>query len=78
MELDTYESENGLVQINLTGTENGHINVEYHATTLHKICIAISFTTFFIYIVYLIIRFVIYKYSPKLIEEENKKENNKK
>lgn len=74
MKLDTTESDNGLVQINLTGTENGHINVEYHATTLHKICIIISFTTFFIYIVYLIISFVIYKYSPILKEEENKKD----
>lgn len=70
MKLDTYESENGLVEIHLTGTENGHINLEYHATTLHKICIAISLTTFFAYVIYLIVRFVIYKYSPTLKEKD--------
>ena len=53
--LDVVESDKGLVQLSLDTSVNGHINVEYHATTLHEICILISFTTMGIYFVYLII-----------------------
>ena len=29
---------------------NGHINVEYHATTLHKVCMVISLVTIICYL----------------------------
>lgn len=49
------ESDKGLASISLDTSVNGHINIEYHATALHKICIVISFTTITVYIVYLVI-----------------------
>lgn len=51
--LQTVESSNGLVQINIDSSISGHINVEYHATKLHKICIVISALTFILYLFYL-------------------------
>ena len=53
--LDVTESNNGFIQVSLDSSMNGHINVEYHATTLHKICIVISSLTIVCYIIYLII-----------------------
>lgn len=49
------ESDKGLASIALDTSINGHINIEYHATTLHKICIVISFSTITIYVIYLLI-----------------------
>ena len=45
IKLDVTESNNGFIQISLDNSMNGHINVEYHATTLHKVCMVISLVT---------------------------------
>ena len=49
------ESDKGLASIALDNSVNGHINIEYHATALHKICIVVSFSTIFVYLIYLVI-----------------------
>lgn len=49
------ESDKGLVNLALDTSVSGHINIEYHATTLHKICMAISFSTIALYLIYLLI-----------------------
>lgn len=49
--LEAVESDKGLVQVNLNSDIKGNINVEYHITTLHKICIIISFTTIVLYLI---------------------------
>lgn len=54
IKLDVCESDKGLVQLNVDSSISGTINVEYHATTLHKICIVISFSTIICYSIYLI------------------------
>lgn len=54
--IDTKESDRGLLQIDIKANTNGKINVEYHPTNLHKVCIAISFTTIIIYTIWIIIR----------------------
>lgn len=66
--LDVTESNNGFIQINLDASMNGHINVEYHVTTLHKICIVISLVTIIIYIIYLIVAH--FKRKHKLLESK--------
>lgn len=66
--LDVTESDNGFIQINLDASMNGHINVEYHVTTLHKICIVISLVTIIIYIIYLIVAH--FKRKHKLLESK--------
>lgn len=53
--LQTVESEKGLLQINIEENMNGHINVEYHITKLHKACIIMSITTMLGYLTYVII-----------------------
>lgn len=75
--LEVTESNNGFIQVNLDEEMNGHINVEYHATTLHKICMVISFVTIVGYIIYLIV--VHFKEKHKLLEnKENALENKEK
>ena len=59
------ESEHGLVQIKVDSNISGNIKVSYHATLLHKICIAISAITITIYIIYLIVSYVINKKNKK-------------
>ena len=54
--LEAVESEHGLVQVNLDTNIKGKIKVSYHTTTLHKICIIISFSTIVIYSIYTIIK----------------------
>lgn len=54
--LETKESDKGLVEIEIQKNTVGTIEVEYHATNLHKVCMVISFTTIIIYIIYVIIR----------------------
>lgn len=49
------ESDKGLASIALDTSINGHINIEYHATALHKICIVVSFSTITMYLIYLVI-----------------------
>lgn len=49
------ESEKGLASLALDTSVSGHINIEYHATTLHRICMVISFSTIVIYLIYLVI-----------------------
>lgn len=56
--LDIKESEHGMVEINLKEGTNGAFKVSYHATTLHKICIIISFATIIIYNIYLLINYI--------------------
>lgn len=53
--LNTIESDKGLVQVSVSTSMSGHINVEYHATPLHKICIMISSITIVLYLLYLIL-----------------------
>ena len=48
--LNVSESDKGLVQLSVDSSINGHINVEYHATKLHKVCIVISLLTILIYV----------------------------
>lgn len=55
IKLDVSESDKGLLQLNLDSSISGSINVEYHATTLHKICIIISSITMISYFIYLIV-----------------------
>lgn len=55
IKLEATESQKGLVEIQLDSSVKGNIQVEYHATTLHKICIFISLTTFLAYLFYLLI-----------------------
>lgn len=75
--LEVTESNNGFIQVNLDEEMNGHINVEYHATTLHKICMVISLVTIVGYIIYLIV--VHFKGKHKLLEnKENALENTEK
>lgn len=75
--LEVTESNNGFIQVNLDEEMNGHINVEYHATTLHKICMVISIVTIVGYIIYLIV--VHFKGKHKLLEnKENALENTEK
>lgn len=75
--LEVTESNNGFIQVNLSEEMNGHINVEYHATTLHKICMVISLVTIVSYIIYLIV--VHFKGKNKLLEnKENALENTEK
>lgn len=75
--LEVTESNNGFIQVNLDEEMNGHINVEYHATTLHKICMVISLVTIVGYIIYLIV--VHFKGKHKLLEnKENVLENTEK
>ena len=45
IKLEVTKSNNGFIQVNLDASMSGHINVEYHATTLHKVCMAISLVT---------------------------------
>lgn len=63
--LELIESDKGLVQLVVTEPIEGEVTVEYHATTLHKICIWISGITIVGYSTYLIILWI-------------KKKNNKK
>lgn len=49
------ESDKGLASIELDTSVSGHINIEYHATALHKICIVVSFSTITMYLIYLVI-----------------------
>lgn len=55
--LETTESEHGLVEIKVDSSFRGTITAQYHATTLHQVCMVISFTTFFAYLLYLLICF---------------------
>lgn len=63
------ELDKGLSSIALDTSINGHINIEYHATTLHKICMIISFSTIIVYLIYLVISKLKRK---KEIKEEQK------
>jgi len=65
LNLPSKESERGLLQLDVNSDIDGKIEVQYHATTLHKICIAISFTTIIIYIVCLTRRKILSKYQIK-------------
>ena len=68
VKLEVTESDNGFIQINLDPSMKGHINVEYHTTTLHKICMVISFVTIISYIIYLIVAY--FKNKHKLLESK--------
>ena len=50
IKLEVTESNNGFIQVTLDTSMNGHINVEYHATTLHKVCMVISLVTMICYL----------------------------
>ena len=68
MKLEVVESDKGLVQVNLTGNEKGHIHVEYQPTKSHIICMIISFTTLTVYIIYLIFSYIFNKCNKKLLD----------
>lgn len=64
LQLEISESDKGLLQVNIDSSISGTINVEYHITTLHKVCLIISFTTmviYFGYLIFCIIRNIKYK-----------------
>lgn len=68
VKLDVTESDNGFIQVSLDKEMSGHINVEYHTTTLHKVCIAISAITVASYIAYLV--FAHFRNKRKLLENK--------
>ena len=46
-ELDTFESENGFVEINIDkSVQQGKVTIQYTGTILMKVCLAISWITF--------------------------------
>lgn len=53
--LETYETDKGLVGVDIEPEMKGHIQAEYHITSLHKTCLIISFLTIIGYMIYVII-----------------------
>ena len=59
IDLEVYETDKGLVGVDISKEMKGHIQAEYHITSLHKTCLIISLITiigYMIYVVYLKIK----------------------